>query len=217
MKIDLQPFCSSNEPEDERMDLRQPLRVGPAALASDGRRMVELFDAEDAAGGLVALDTSKLSIETIQQVFRAYYQAGDWFDLPVAEDCDGCENTGAVRETCGSCGSGVVDECCPTCQRALECSACGGNGYIVVSCESCLVTLGGARFNGAWVRQFGSLPNVQCIVHETDFYRTPQKVLYVRFSGGRGALMPSDGALEEADEEVMLRPMRRKLIRPKTS
>lgn len=179
--IDLSPF---HDPIELDSRWSRPWQKDGKILATDGRILVLI---ENDGRQVEWNETRRPNAEDI---FRTgFNETNVWHDLPSDfhdPDCDDCGNTRLITEECDECFIGTVE-----CNYGHEhdCPDCDGEGEIESVCDCTYrhpVMLSNRKIARHYVRAIKTLPNVKFGVSSDD----PEQIVWFRFDGGKGAVMP---------------------------
>jgi len=188
MKIDMMPFC---DPDSTYYGINRPWRIGDMLFATDTRLAVAC--APELYGGEIADAKDERRRPKVNEVLEPALSIQKWNDMPFVKECRACGSTGRVKVTCSECfGSGTV-----TCNMEHEhdCDMCDEEGEEISDCKHCPPEFGvGNRKIASWIlRRILRLPNVKWAVTTDDC----NQIVFVKFDGGYGAMMPIQQEVRE--------------------
>ncbi len=171
-QIDLSKFC---DPDSSRYSIQTPFVQAGFRYSTDGRVLVEV----PAPGEPDSCEPDK-RYPQCAPLLNGFELVKEFHPLPDAPDCNDCHGSG--YSDCKDCGGRGEHEC--SCGHEHECQSCD-DGKQICGC-------------------FATFPPHDVATHYTELLRTlpncewgcPPKnkrgVIFLRFDGGRGAIMPLD-------------------------
>lgn len=178
--IDLMPFCDPDP--DSRYAFQKPWLDGDQVIATDGRALIVCDP---------TLYTGKLADDEARrpgwrQIMDPLAKVDTWLPLPTYPECGNaaCRGTGEFSKKCQSCHGYGEHRC--ECGNEHECDRCEGKGETVELCEVCDCNFGNRHIACRLANRLLPLPQTEWGVVTND----PTDVVYFRFAGGMGAVMP---------------------------
>lgn len=195
--IDLKPFCDDWAPG---YALSRPWRVGDTIYATDSRVAVavqpELWD-----GDLADLSDGKKRPK-VDDVLAPCLAIQEWNDMPPIPPCAKCSSTGIAKATCSECmGLGRV-----MCNLGHEhdCTDCDDEGLVEYPCPACPMqfVVGNRDITAKILRKMAALPGVKWAAESDDC----NEVLFVKFDGGYGAMLPLEQEIKRESKNAGATP-----------
>lgn len=215
--IDLQQFC---DPDHGDQAVHRPFRFGPSCCATNGYRLIEVFDIRQCQQAPRDFQESPWKYsDIILPLLNAYYDVTEWQRMESPPACPTCGEAGWKPVQCDECG-GTGKATCEHCKVESDCKECGGEGRVEARCVDCIVQLGDQYFAPEAIRGFAGLPDVYWGISAS--HKDHKDLAVLKFSGGRGVVMSVSKDIVESDRRLVQQdgppissppPSRRKIIR----
>lgn len=177
--IDLMPFCDPDP--DRRYALQKPWREGEQVVATDGKILISC-DPSAYVGELAEAEGRRP--QKCWEILSPASKVTQWNQLPEYPGCTTCDGAGEFTKRCPHCHGAGEHRC--ECGHEHDCDFCEEKGETTEQCEACECTFGTRRIARRLANKLLPLPQTEWGVVTDD----PQDIVFFRFVGGIGAVMP---------------------------